>query len=791
MIQTNVYPIENLSELNCKYQLYKVSGISRNASDYDKNVQQLIQVLGRESRSPCVIVKEADTIYVAQPSGSKELPSSVPLVGIQVQITKTSMERELRFDNLQGNDANIAKSFLQFYLQDPLYKSPGLWLPRSGAPFFQKSPDQYFRNLSNDVDMCKGFKFRIVILPDKRIGICVDVSRKYISRHTLPTKISEDDFRKYYKFKKCVYEYGNTWYEVRIEGLHDQNVSQIVMPDDKSLFDHVHEKAGQYKSEILHALPKDSTVLIYHTPEGAPRHIPSGLCRFTYKTNHPSVKRLHSKAIMNPHKRKTEIEFVVQHYFKNIRFQDKQIVLSHNPYEFDDNMLDIPELKFGNNVVLSTTQNTNNVFFPIDDLGRGKQNLLQSLKAGFYVKKNLDAQYIVLPQSVYASYGKKLVEDIIRQTNVMYHQPNGKQYDPTIIKYDDSVEKSIPKLGHAIIEAVKTNFAFSGYGLVIIPRLPSTRYSKEDELANLVMRELRKRGIFVSVMHTDIPYRSYTRVDGKEGSTWQIVDDQKMASRFRGYLSNVVLNKIMILNSCWPFVLAGTLNADLIVGIDVKNNTAGFTIVYKDQTITFHHNESDQKEQLGKRQLEAKIYQFIKEEQGRKKHPIRHIVIHRDGRMYQNEIDGIKNALAKLSAENLIDKNYESNFVAIRKHSSIPVRFFKTYTKYGEQFQRIDNPKIGTYQIFDEQAFLCTTGIPYDYPGTTSPLQIVKVEGNMDFNSILQDIFWLSNLTWTKIDYCSKLPISIKITDIRLREIAGEYNEDALEFSSVEEEPDE
>lgn len=58
----------------------------------------------------------------------------------------------------------------------------------------------------------------------------------------------------------------------------------------------------------------------------------------------------------------------------------------------------------------------------------------------------------------------------------------------------------------------------------------------------------------------------------------------------------------------------------------------------------------------------------------------------------------------------------------------------------------------------------------------------------MDFKSLLEEVFWLSCLTWTRIDYCLKLPISIKITDIRLREVAGEYDEDALKFGEEEDE---
>ena len=51
--------------------------------------------------------------------------------------------------------------------------------------------------------------------------------------------------------------------------------------------------------------------------------------------------------------------------------------------------------------------------------------------------------------------------------------------------------------------------------------------------------------------------------------------------RMFGYLRNVALNKVLLTNERWPFVLATPLHADLVVGIDVKHNTAGFTVVGK------------------------------------------------------------------------------------------------------------------------------------------------------------------------------------------------------------------
>jgi hypothetical protein len=51
------------------------------------------------------------------------------------------------------------------------------------------------------------------------------------------------------------------------------------------------------------------------------------------------------------------------------------------------------------------------------------------------------------------------------------------------------------------------------------------------------------------------------------------------AARLSGYLRNVALNKILLTNERWPFVLSSNLETDLTIGIDVKHNTVGFTLV--------------------------------------------------------------------------------------------------------------------------------------------------------------------------------------------------------------------
>jgi hypothetical protein len=394
---------------------------------------------------------------------------------------------------------------------------------------------------------------------------------------------------------------------------------------------------------------------------------------------------------------------------------------------------------------------------------------------------------------MYETYGKKYIEDLKEQFRRLYSPDGAFQYDPVIITYDDSVRQSIYILGNEILQSVMqtiaNSFFYSGYGVVIIPRLRPKKPYKEDELANLLMCEFRKRGIHVSVAHIEMPSLSYVQSGSQNGQTWQITQDEKSMKRFKGYLEMVVLNKILLLNRCWPFVLSKPLNTDLIIGFDVKNNMAGFMLMFKDgRTFSFRTSDSDQSEQLSRGHVFTVIYNYLRDELEGHPCKIKDITIHRDGKLYPGEIRGIKGALDRLANDGFIEKNYNCNFVEIKKTSRVPLRFFEKVIPEGTMQERIENPKIGTYKIFGNTAFLCTTGRPYKYHGTTKPIQITKVEGNMDFKLILEDVFAAANLTWTKPDYCSRLPITIKMTDIRLREWAGEYNEDKLKFLEEESE---
>lgn len=788
-IETNIYEIQNLSMLNCKYRKYCIRGLNRESTDYHKNVGFLIGKLSAMTKSPCEIITEGERSYIAQPEGFPELPDTMEIVGAIIKIEKEDDLNELDFDNLAGkkNDIQLALRFLQYFIQQPLMANKALWRPQAGGAYFNKVPDQEFKNISSNVDLYRGFNLRVVYLLENRIGICVDTSSKYLTRNYLPTTISTDEFQRI-KGRKCLYQYGNDWYEIKITGKNDLTIDEILV-NGQTLFEAVHSRDRNRKSPALIALPKDCTALIYMNKFYQERNVPSGLCKLTYTTDHPAIKKFHNRTIKPPHIRRNEIQFVVDNNLRNLTFGTVGIKLSEKPIAMEENKFPIPDIEFGNNKIISIVGSPDSKQVNLKDFGRTKKEMLYQQDAGPYVKRPLFKQYLILPNSIHESYGGTFISHLKNEFNALYPQPDI-EYNPIIVPYNDSVHKSPYEIGAKILETIENNSLDSGFGVVMIPRLKSPQ-RKEDPLENLIMAELRKRDIFASVIHTTTVEESIidTSVEGQE-STWELLDDKKQQGKYKGYVKNVVLNKILLTNSNWPFVLKTPLKADLTIGIDVKNNTSGFTLIYRNGSkILFKPSESDQKERLSKMHMYHKIKTIIEEEQHTEKHDIKNIVIHRDGTLFPSEIEGVEKAINELSTNGIINPESTVTFVEIRKTSrNPPLRLFRLVTQYGKHGEQTYNPFVGTYmKLSESEAFSCNTGEPYRRWGTTNPLHIMKCGGPLPIEDILHDAFLLSNLTWTKIDDCSRVPMSIKMNDIRLRETAGDYDEDALKYGEDEE----
>lgn len=635
------------------------------------------------------------------------------------------------------------------------------------------------------MDLYKGFTFRVAFCQGK-VGICVDTERKYVARKPLPAIIKRNDFGKY-KGLNCMYEYGRSWYEIKIEALNDLPCDELPLPDGSTLYENVVQQFGHRKSPLFSAMPKNCSVLMYKTSSGAQRNAPSGLCRRTYTTEHPEIKNLHSRSIKPPISRRAEIQFVTDQYLRNLTFGDVQLKLSEKPTSSSHLWFDIPKLRFANGQVLSVGRSNGAISTDLKTFGAKKKELL--FAGGAFKTKQLDAQYFIMPLSALDTYWRVFLSDL--QNEVSRLLPGLSQpYNPTIIPYDDSDKRSVYRLARAITGAVDSSDPRPGFAVAMLPPMRST-VIKEDELANIIMKKLRKRDFRTSIMHTSVPEESYEYItrDGRED--WHMSKNNKQRSKIKGYLQGVAINKVLLLNSIWPFVLESQLNADLTIGIDVKNRVAGFTFIYKTGAdFRFFYSETHDKERLSMAHLKKRLSQFLSDEKEMlSKHSVKNIVIHRQGRLFPSEIVGIKEALKNAAKKRLLPNDYTCTFAEVKKTSRVPFRLFYITSVSEKQNEFVNNPRVGTNFKFgtnDNEAFLCNTGYPYKHQGTTNPIHVIKIEGPMPMNDILQDVFFLANLTWTKIDDCSRDPLTIKMADIKLREVAGYYEADAYEFAEDE-----
>jgi argonaute-like protein implicated in RNA metabolism and viral defense len=371
--------------------------------------------------------------------------------------------------------------------------------------------------------------------------------------------------------------------------------------------------------------------------------------------------------------------------------------------------------------------------------------------------------------------------------------PQEYPYDPIVVTYNDRAPRTFVDQGSAILKAAQEQCRRPGYALVMIHETRRSRIREHDQLAAMVIRELRKLDVYAAVNHSTTPRECYQIVQ-QGNHPPRYLPRESTKGKLSGYLRNVALNKVLLTSERWPFVLATPLHADITIGIDVKQNTAGFTVVAARGTIIRTHcSESSQRERLLASQVKKNLVDLVMKEQEVLPGRIHHIVLHRDGRVWDSEREGARQALEALLDRGVVEADATMTILEIAKSSLVPVRFFEV-TNGDRGRTWIENPQVGTYHILDgRDGYLCATGRAFPRHGTVQPLHVRYIEGGLPFEACLEDLYYLTALAWTRPEDCTRYPITLKLTDRRLGEDATEYDADALEFeesnAALEEEP--
>jgi hypothetical protein len=211
-LETNIFPIINLHDLKSQYRLYRVRGLSTDQEEYDPNTQTLVRKLSFAMLKPVAVILRDFDPYLALPIDAPEPHSPYPLVRATAVFEKTDEVFSLDYEKPTPETDALRSRFLQFVIQGALFRNPNFWQPSAGTPFFERSPV-----LEKDgIYAYRGYTVRVVPIDGGKLGVCVDVKHRYVSKNPIADDIKREDFRKY-KNGRCIYHYGHNWYEIKLQ----------------------------------------------------------------------------------------------------------------------------------------------------------------------------------------------------------------------------------------------------------------------------------------------------------------------------------------------------------------------------------------------------------------------------------------------------------------------------------------------------------------------------------------------------------------------------------------------
>jgi hypothetical protein len=777
---TNVYRIENLNSYSAKYRLHRVRGLLSGDADFYRNLDALCTRLSRDLRTPATFLLR-DEAFVVLRDDAPEPAQHFQLVRTTAVLERGSEVLTLDFGHLTAETRPIALRFLQFSLQGALWRRRDLWQPRTGGTFFEKEA----AHLGETIGLHRGFLARVIDLGEGAFGVCVDVRHKYVSKQPLPAFLNRKSFADRFKALHTIYHYGHEWFEIRLSDFNDLSVTEYQIVKDgkrRSLLEYIQiHSAKPLPPELAH-LPKDCAVVHYFNSRDQQMGAPSALCFPVFDTGAPEVRREHRHTILPPHVRRKALEKFTESYLRELHLNGECFQLARQAVEISRRFFRVPDLKFGGGKIISVKGSEGATLVRLDELGKKRLSLLRDKSAGFFVTEPLQRQFFFMPESILDSWGPQFLKDLSVAVEGFYPQENG--YEPTIVPYNDSRGPTWVDQARAIVAAAKDQNVFNGFAVVMLHEPGQRRERKEDQLAAFVLSRLYEDfDIRAAVMHTDTGSQCYEMVSRQ---AYAVRESRR--KKLDGYLRNVALNKVLLTNEKWPFVLAERLHADVTIGVDLKAQHVGFTLVgngggYIDTCI----KKTRFRERLRAEEFQKHLVQVVRHYHERTGQFASNIIIHRDGRMFPSELSGARAGLQQLIDDGFIVTNGSLTCVEIGKHNYASLRLFNVQRSKERGGEFVQNPQVGQYFIpMSSEGYLVATGPPFDREGTVLPLHVRKLEGPLSMDQILEDIYRLTTLTWSRPEDCTRYPITIKLNDRRLFEDAGQYDETEIELQEEE-----
>lgn len=762
-----LFEVRNAPNLIFDYRLITIDGFlgAPHGDDdlVDRNVSTLAKLVAIKEQSPVAIVRQNGSPYLAIPA-DKTL--SAKEYSLTPSVVSLKLGEEVHHLRLQDEDRrHIGLKFIEFSLRGPLHKNAELW-SSSPRTFLRKRPVN-FRESDREVDLFEGFHFHLRFY-DNRLFLGVNLSYKYIDSSWLVDRYKPEDLRRL-KMRHLLYHFGNQFYVVQLLDVLNQTISTTRFTPNGtgeavSVYDYTKDSWKDSPPQWISALNPDSPAITYRSPgRDQTRFAAAALAKLVYRTDDPVASQLHGRSIKQPSERFRYTEEIVDRYFRRMRFGATDLDISPTAHTVKARSFAVPPLEFGQGQVLQVSNHVQSGTVLLKDLPAKRMSMLLDPQAGFAVTSPLDAQYILIPQTLDRDIAADLRKNLESTVRGFIHSP----YKLDTILYNDKNARTLKEQVDAIVTALSTAKVAHGHGVLILPA------RAHRGLHNYVKSKLNDT-MQVQCMSAQKAASFYRTVFRGQRSETEVRSD--LRGKYTSYLRYAALG-LLIVNRQWGWVLPKGTHYDAYISFDVLNNHAAFSFFYQGGKMCFVRTRSSkQKEKLLRSQVRDIIYEALKQDI-RSGVKISSLVLRRDGRLFDSEWLGFEDAIRLLINDGILPADFVIGAVEVQKTCTNGIRI----AKMGLDGRR--NPKIGiALELSAREGVICNTGYPFRLNGSVNPLHVRIVRGTLNLLHVLEDTFRMSLLAYSVPDRVMRLPIDMKLCDEFLRAVASESDEDEATY---------
>ena len=688
-----------------------------------------------------------------------------------VRLKLENRAKECHLASEDPADRHVCLSFLQFALRGRLRDETDLW-PGSIYSFFPRKPLNG-GNLSREIDLYEGFHFHVRYF-DRGLFLGIKLAHKYVDAAWAVDRFGEESFERL-KMRMFLYHFGYNWYAIQLMEVMDKSIAETeFVPTGSdaavSLFDYVMSKAGKNAPPWIRNLNPKTRAVRHRNPGRDVRlFAPLALLKLIHRTADPGAKELHRESIKDPEQRFSFGRQIVERYFQNQAFLGTRLVIDPSAQVVRPRVFAVSCLEFGQGKTLRVSDHPKQGEVMLAELGRARMSLLTDRTAGVAATSPLEPQYIVIPRSL----DRSIAEDVTKKLEAVTRSFLQTSYRLDTVLYDDRSCRTLKHYVDAILTGVRQPTVRHGKGVLVLPA------KAPGDLHNYIKRALRDELQFQCLDAGKLGtfYQTVLR-DGARS----IEPIPSSVRKFGSYINFVALG-LLIVNRQWGWVLQDSTHYDAYVSFDVLNGHAAFTFFYEGGRHCYTRNfDSGQPEKLLKAQVRKAVYEGLKLDLNVVRAP-KSLVLQRDGRLFKAEWLGFDEAVRQLISEGLLRGDVQVGGIEIAK------KFVSGLRVVHELDDRLENPAIGTsLRTGDDEGIVCTTGRPFRFPGTASPVAVRVVHGGMNLDWVMEDVFRKSLLSWSSPGACISVPVDLKLCDETLRAFAGEAeDEEAIHGQEVEE----